>query len=340
MTDVHSDLALTPQDRALLLVQQVRSGDRRALAKAVTLIESERLADQAPAAAFLEHALAIPSASIRLGLSGAPGVGKSTFIEAFGTFLTGLGKRVAVLAVDPSSQRSGGSILGDKTRMPDLARDPRAFIRPSPAGETLGGVARRTREALAAVELAGFDVVLVETVGVGQSETAVAGMTDMFILLMAPGGGDDLQGIKRGIMELADLLIVTKGDGDLLPAANRAVADFTSALHLMRLKWPGWTVPVARVSAQERTGIAQVWAQVESFAALQQNSGAWAQNRAAQRLDWFWAELRSRVMAAFTDNPAARAMLPGLEAKVRSGTLSPSLAAEQLFAAIAPFSRP
>ncbi len=227
------------------LAESVIAGDRRALARAITLIESTRADHRAEAAALLDKLLPAAGKSIRLGISGAPGVGKSTFIEAFGLHVIGQGHRVAVLAVDPSSKIGGGSILGDKTRMTDLATEERAFIRPSPAGGTLGGVARRTRESITAVEGAGFDVVVVETVGVGQSETAVADMVDMFVLMLQPGGGDDLQGMKRGIVELADLILVNKSDGELAAAAGRTAADYRHALHLLRAPTPGWT-PVVR----------------------------------------------------------------------------------------------
>ena len=237
MTDTHlRDLAL-----------QIRAGDRRALARAITLVESKRPSDASDAEVLLTGLLPQTGNACRLGISGAPGAGKSSFIEVFGKHLTGLGHKVAVLAVDPSSQRSGGSILGDKTRMASLSRDPAAFIRPSPAGPTLGGVARRTREAMLLTEAAGFDVVIIETVGVGQSETAVSEMVDIFVLLASPGGGDELQGIKRGAMELADLVLVTKADGDLAAAARRAVSDYRVALQLMRPKYPSITPEVMAV---------------------------------------------------------------------------------------------
>ena len=247
-------------ERKVKALDALRSGDRRALARAITLVESTKTADREKAESLLSDLLPHAGKAMRLGISGAPGAGKSTFIEAFGTYLTGQGHKVAVLAVDPSSRRSGGSILGDKTRMEKLARDPNAFIRPSPAGTTLGGVARRTREALLLAEAAGFDVVIVETVGVGQSETAVSEMVDLFVLLLSPGGGDDLQGIKRGVMELADLVVVTKADGDLKAAASRAASDYHAALHLMRPKYPSLPPGVLQVSAVENAGIEQAWA--------------------------------------------------------------------------------
>jgi LAO/AO transport system kinase len=249
------------------LARRLATGDRRALARSITLVESTRADVRLEAAALLDAALPATGGAVRVGISGTPGAGKSTFIDELGTHLTGAGHRVAVLAVDPSSRRSGGSIMGDKTRMERLSRDPAAFIRPSPSGGTLGGVARRTREAAFLCEAAGFDVVLIETVGVGQSETVVADMVDCFVLIAAPGGGDDLQGIKRGIMELADIIVINKADGDLLPAARRAASDHRQAAHLLRPKHPGWAVPVLLASALHGTGIDEVWQEVERFAA-------------------------------------------------------------------------
>jgi LAO/AO transport system kinase len=325
-----NDSVTMDQTRVKALADAATKGDRRALAKAITLIESVRPEDEAAAQSYVTAALAAGRSAIRIGLSGAPGVGKSTFIEAFGLHLAAQGLRVAVLAVDPSSQRSGGSILGDKTRMTELARHPNAFIRPSPAGETLGGVARRTREAVIAVEAAGFDVVIVETVGVGQSETAVAGMVDMFLLLMQPGGGDDLQGIKRGIMELADLVVITKADGDLAPAAMRAQADFTNAVHWLRPKWKGWSTRVQTVSSVDGKGIAEIWSAVSDFASILKTSGDWRRNRDQQRLDWFWADVKERLIDALRADASVAALAPQLEAQVRAGTLSPSAAAKAL----------
>src|SRR5664279_4788903 len=264
------------------MVEALLAGDRRALARAITLVESTRPVDQDAAEALLTSVLSKTGRSIRIGISGAPGVGKSTFIEAFGQHLTGLGKRVAVFAIDPSSRRSGGSILGDKTRMEKLSRDSNAFIRPSPAGTTLGGVARRTRESMLIAEAAGFDVVLVETVGVGQSEMAVADMTDLFVLLASPGGGDDLQGIKRGVMELADILIVTKADGDLLPAARRAEANYQGALHLMRPKHPGLLPKVLKVSSLHSKGIAAAWSEMAAIHAALLEGGRLTRLRGEQ----------------------------------------------------------
>ena len=312
------------------LASALRAKDRRALAQAITLVESTRRQDREAAEALLADVLPETGRAIRIGISGAPGAGKSTFIEAFGTYLTGAGKRVAVLAVDPSSQRSGGSILGDKTRMEKLARDPMAFIRPSPSGTTLGGVARRTREALLLVEAAGFDVVLVETVGVGQSETAVAEMVDLFVLLVSPGGGDDLQGIKRGVMELADLILVTKADGDLVPAANRAASDYQAALHLMRPKYPGLYPQVMKVSALKGDGVAEAWAAMEGFRDAMTSGGQLRVLRELQARRWFWSEVEAVLSEEIAADPATAAAAAHLEASVVAGKALPHAAARAL----------
>jgi len=313
------------------LSQRLVSGDRRALAKAITLIESTRAEDRAQAEALLAAALPHTGRAVRVGLSGTPGAGKSTFIEAFGTHLTAQGRKVAVLAVDPSSRRSGGSILGDKTRMERLARNPAAFIRPSPSSGELGGVARRTREVMLAVEAAGFDTVLVETVGVGQSETAVADMTDMFVLLHAPGGGDELQGVKRGIMELADLVLVNKADGDLLPAARRAAADLSAALHLMRPKHKDWIVPVLQVSALEDRGVEAVWAEIERFRGLLGESGLHTL-RQGQARAWMWADVRDGLLQALAADAEIAVEAQRLEDDVAAGRITPPKAAQSLLA--------
>jgi LAO/AO transport system kinase len=268
--------------------------------------------------------------AIRLGLSGAPGVGKSTFIEALGTHVTGLGHKVAVLAVDPSSARSGGSILGDKTRMEELSRDPNAFIRPSPAGTTLGGVARRTREAMLLVEAAGFDVVLIETVGVGQSETAVADMVDMFVLLQSPGGGDDLQGIKRGIMELADLIVVNKADGALEQPAKLARSQLVSALHLMRPRSPNWKPHVLLTSALTNKGIGEVWDAVINYQSIMLDTGELTANRAEQARAWMWNEIREGLIEAFKAEPDVATKVRRLETEVAEGRMTPGAAADTL----------
>lgn len=312
------------------LAARIRAGERTALARAITLVESSRADHQALAQKLLTLLLPDTGGAVRLGLSGAPGVGKSTFTEAFGLFLTERGFKVAVLAIDPSSSLSGGSILGDKTRMELLARDPNAFIRPSPAGGTLGGVARRTREAMLLTEAAGFDVVLIETVGVGQSETAVADMVDMFLLLLSPGGGDELQGIKRGIMELADLVVVNKADGDMLPAAKRAAMEYKAALHLMRPKNLHWRPSVLLASALKGTGIAEIWEAVSTHHEALQGAGEIARQRAAQAQAWMWTEIREGLLTSLRANKEAATLIPTLEADVKSGATTPTLAAQRL----------
>jgi LAO/AO transport system kinase len=312
------------------LVGDLRSGDRRALARAITLVESTRPDHRRDAEATIDAVLADTGNSVRIGISGPPGVGKSTFIEAFGTHLTGGGHKVAVLAVDPSSARSGGSILGDKTRMERLARDPRAFIRPSPAGTELGGVARRTRESMLLCEANGFDVTIVETVGVGQSEIAVADLVDVFILLASPSGGDDLQGIKRGIMELADVVVVTKADGDLAAAANHAAADLRRAIHLLRPRYEGIATETLLVSSTTGTGVAEVWEDIVSIHAHLAGSGQLERLRAHQAKAWMWDEIRGGLIDRFRGRPETRAALPHLEAAVIAGEVSPTAAARQL----------
>jgi LAO/AO transport system kinase len=312
------------------LARSLTAGDRRALARSITLVESARPDRRAEAAALLDAVLPETGRAVRVGISGTPGSGKSTFIDELGSHLTAAGHRVAVLAVDPSSSRSGGSIMGDKTRMDRLARDPAAFIRPSPSGGTLGGVARRTREAALLCEAAGFDVVLVETVGVGQSETVVAEMVDCFVLLAAPGGGDELQGIKRGIMELADVIVVNKADGDLLPAARRATADHRHAAHLMRPKHPGWTVPVLAASALQGTGVDEAWAEIERFEDHLRAGGGLERLRAEQAVAWMWAEVRERLLDALRHDARVAKRLADVEGEVRAGRLSPTTGAHEL----------
>jgi LAO/AO transport system kinase len=312
----------------LPLADAVRAGDRRALARAITLIESTRPDHRATADALLAALLPHTGRSVRLGISGVPGVGKSTFIEAFGLHVIGLGHKVAVLAVDPSSQRTGGSILGDKTRMVDLSRDPDAFIRPSPAGATLGGVARRTREAMLVCEAAGFDVLIIETVGVGQSETAVADMVDLFMLLLLPAGGDELQGIKKGIVELADLVVVNKADGDLAATARHTVADYRHALTLLR--HGDWRVPVLSCSAAHKAGIDTVWDKIGEHRAVTEASGQRAVRRAEQARAWLWSEIRETLIDRFRSHPAVRADLSRIEAEVTGGATTPTAAARLL----------
>ena len=315
------------------LAESVTAGDRRALARAITLIESTRADHRAAAAALLDKLLPAAGRSIRLGISGAPGVGKSSFIEAFGLHVIGQGHRVAVLAVDPSSKIGGGSILGDKTRMAELATEERAFIRPSPASGTLGGVARRTRESITAVEAAGFDVVVAETVGVGQSETAVADMVDMFVLMLQPAGGDDLQGMKRGIVELADLILVNKSDGELAAAAGRTAADYRHALHLLRAPTPGWTPEVRQCSALSGAGIAEVWQTVERFRQALDADGQLQRRRSEQAKAALHQELSESLLAALRSDPDVARRLADLEKRVADGRLSPAAAADAVTAA-------
>jgi LAO/AO transport system kinase len=308
----------------------IRSGDRRALARAITLVESTRSDHRADALDLVEALLPDTGGTIRVGISGPPGVGKSTFIEALGLHLTGLGRRVAVLAVDPTSSVSGGSILGDKTRMERLAREPGAFIRPTPSGGELGGVARRTRETVLLCEAAGFDVVLVETVGVGQSEIAVADLTDLFVLLASPAGGDDLQGIKRGIMELADVVLVTKSDGDLEAAAAHACADIRHALHLLRPRHRDLPPQALLVSSVTGSGIGEAWQVVEAGHATLQASGSLERLRARQAKAWMWSEVNAGLISRLERDPRAAEQLTEMEAAVAAGTVSPAAAARRI----------
>jgi LAO/AO transport system kinase len=325
--------AKTTVTEARRLARALRSGNRRALARAITLIESTR-ADHRRAAGSLLRAIGPHTGgSIRLAISGAPGVGKSTFIEALGLHVIDHGRRVAVLAVDPSSPRAGGSILGDKTRMESLSRNAQAFIRPSPAGVTPGGVARHTREAMLACEAAGFDVVIVETVGVGQSEFAVADMVDMFVLLLAPGGGDDLQGIKKGIMELADAVIVNKADGEQAAAAKRTRGDFSAALGLLRPASPHWTPPVMVCSALTGAGIDQAWRTVERFQGAMTSAGHLESRRADQARAWMWNAVNETLMARLRADGRTRRVVTALEAEVAAGKRSPTEAARAILAA-------
>ena len=316
-----------PEPSVAELAEGVRAGDRRALARAITLVESTRVDHRADAAVLLDTLLPHTGGAIRVGISGPPGVGKSTFIEAFGLHVVERGHRLAVLAVDPSSSLTGGSILGDKTRMELLNRREEAFIRPSPGGGHLGGVARRTREALLLCEAAGYDIVLVETIGVGQSEVAVADMVDLFVLLVNPGGGDELQGIKRGIMELADLVVVNKADGDLAAAAGRTRADYANAVHLLRPKWQAWSTEAMACSALEGRGIAEIWEMVERFTASVTADGERDTHRADQAQAWFWSEVHDGLVDRLHANPRVHELLTQAEADVRAGRRSPTTAA-------------
>ncbi|MFZ2007631.1 MAG: methylmalonyl Co-A mutase-associated GTPase MeaB [Stellaceae bacterium] len=308
----------------------LRAGDRRALARAVTLVESTRTDHRGQAEALVEAILPDTGKATRLGISGPPGAGKSTFIEHFG--LDGLtrGHKIAVLAVDPASKRGGGAILGDKTRMAELARAPNAFIRPSPGGEGMGGVARRTREAILLVEAAGFDTVIVETVGAGQSETTVAAMVDMFVLILPPAAGDELQGLKRGIIELADLVLVNKADGELLDHANRSAADYANALRLIRPRIAGWETPVRTVSALTGAGVDAVWDDVAKFRTLLEASGAWAHHRAEQARAALWTEIGESLLARFRTSSAVAARFAVIERRVKEGARTPADGAREL----------
>lgn len=323
---------VTPHAKSVIAADVI-AGDRRALARAITLVESGREDHRAEARALVAEVAQSGRQALRIGLSGTPGVGKSTFIEAFGCHLTAQGLRVAVLAVDPSSARSGGSILGDKTRMERLSRDPLAFIRPSPSQTHLGGVARRTREAVALCEAAGFDVVLIETVGVGQSETMVAEMCDLFLLLLAPAGGDELQGVKRGIMEMADLILVNKADGDLKPAALRTQADYAGALRLLRKRAqdPEGFPKAMAVSALEENGLAAAWAEMQALADWRRAEGHWARARADQARHWFEEEVRHSLLARLTREPL-KGLMEALGREVGQGARTPDAAAAELLA--------
>ncbi|NNK77335.1 MAG: methylmalonyl Co-A mutase-associated GTPase MeaB [Litoreibacter sp.] len=318
------------------LAQRIVDRDRRALARAITLIESQRPDHREQARGLIDRLRREGRTALRIGLSGTPGVGKSTFIENFGLMLTGQGLRVAVLAVDPSSTRSGGSILGDKTRMEQLSRDPNAFIRPSPSLSHLGGVSRRTREAVALCEAADFDVILIETVGVGQSETMVAEMSDLFVLLLAPAGGDELQGVKRGIMEIADLILVNKADGDLKPAAVRTQADYAGALRLLRKRAqdPVGFPKALAVSALENEGLEAAWAEMQALSDWRKAEGHWDKRRAAQAVHWFEEEVRAGLLARLNNDEAAQARMDRTAREVAQGAVSPEIAAQTFLNAL------
>ena len=314
------------------LAQSVQLGERRALARAITLVESARADHRAQAAELLELLSLSGRQALRIGLSGTPGVGKSTFIESFGMSLIAQGMRVAVLAVDPSSTRSGGSILGDKTRMDRLSRVPEAFIRPSPSQTHLGGVACRSREAVAVCEAAGFDVVLIETVGVGQSETMVAQMADLFVLLLAPAGGDELQGVKRGIMEMADLILINKADGDLKPVATRTMADYAGALRLLRKRAqdPEDFPKALAVSALEENGLQTAWDEMSALIAWRRKHSFFDRARAEQARFWFEEDVRQALLARLTKVGPLRDTMSDLGDAVARGDMTPALAAKQM----------
>jgi GTPase len=314
------------------LARYVRNGDRATLARAITLIESKRADHQKKAHQLVQELLPRTGNAIRVGITGAPGVGKSLTIDTLGTYLTGAGHKVAVLAVDPSSTRTGGSILGDKTRMARLAIDDNAFVRPSPSSGTLGGVAAKTRETMLLCEAAGFDVVLVETVGIGQSETAVADMTDFFLALMLPGAGDELQGIKKGLVELADMIAVNKADGDNVKRATVAAAEYRAALHILNPRSPNWMPPVTTYSALTGNGVAELWAQVLMHRERMTASGELAARRREQQVRWMWSMLEERVLGRLKSDASLRARLPQIEAAVADGRLAATLAVDEIAA--------
>jgi LAO/AO transport system kinase len=315
------------------LIEGVRAGDRTALGRAITLVESTRPDHRAQAQELVLRLLPFAGGARRLGITGVPGAGKSTFIDALGTHLTASGHKVAVLAVDPSSTVSGGSILGDKTRMQRLAVDPHAFIRPSPTSGTLGGVARATRETMAIVEAAGYDVVIVETVGVGQSETTVAQMVDCFLVLMLARTGDQLQGIKKGVLELADVLAVNKADGENAREAAKAARELTDALHLITPPGALWQPSALTCSGLTGEGVDQVWAQVERHRAVFEDAGELQRRRAEQRVAWMWAMVEEQILSRLHSDPAVKAVADEVQSQVRGGDLTASLAADQILAA-------
>jgi LAO/AO transport system kinase len=314
------------------LAQGIRAGDRTVLSRAITLVESKRGDHRATAAALTQTLLAATGHAVRVGITGSPGVGKSTTIDALGSMLTRAGHKVAVLAVDPSSQRTGGSILADKTRMALLATDPNAFIRPSPSSGTLGGVAAKTRETMLLCEAAGYDVILVETVGVGQSEIAVSDMTDFFLVLVLPGGGDELQGLKKGVVELADMIAINKADGDNLPRAKLTAAEYGAALHILAPASPNWSPPVVTYSALRGDGVEMLWSHILDHRQKLTASGELAARRGAQQVKWMWAMLEERLFAPLRSDRTLKAALPRIEADVATGRLAPASAVEKIAA--------
>jgi LAO/AO transport system kinase len=312
------------------LANGLRAGHRAALARAITLIESRRADHQAAARELVQALLPRTGKAIRVGITGSPGVGKSTTIDTLGMYLIERGHQLAVLAVDPSSARSGGSILGDKTRMAKLAASDHAYIRPSPSSGTLGGVAAKTREAMLLCEASGFDVVLVETVGIGQSETAVSDMTDFFLALMLPGAGDELQGIKKGLVELADMIAINKADGDNIKRANIAAADYRGALHILSPRSEHWQPPVVTYSALTGTGIAELWQKVQDHRNAMMASGEFASRRREQQVKWMWSMLENRMMARLRSDAAMRAKVRKIETEVAEGRIAAALAAETI----------
>jgi LAO/AO transport system kinase len=315
-----------------LYIKGILAGDRVILSRAITVTESHLPEDKLLANTILQTVLPHTGNSLRIGITGVPGVGKSTFIESFGQYLTSLGKQVAVLAIDPSSKKSGGSILGDKTRMEKLAHDALAYIRPSSTGSSLGGVARNTRQAMLLCEAAGYEVILIETVGVGQSETLVKGMTDFFLLLMLAGAGDELQGIKKGIMEMADTIVVNKADGTNQKAASLAVSEYQNALHLFPAAASGFHTRVVSCSALNGIGMDTIWASICEYAELTRSNGFFRVNRQSQNVDWMHDHIRQSLEDLFYTNPLVKKLTPELQERVREGAEFPVKAANDLIA--------
>jgi LAO/AO transport system kinase len=317
------------------LAEKLRAGDRAALARAITLVESVRRDHQRQARELVQRLLPHTGRAMRVGVTGVPGVGKSTTIDTLGHNLTQAGQKVAVLAVDPSSTRTGGSILGDKTRMAKLAAERNAFIRPSPSSGTLGGVAAKTRETMLLCEAAGFDVVIVETVGIGQSETTVADMTDFFLVLMLPGAGDELQGIKKGVLEIADMIAINKSEGDNRGRAVAAAGEYRAALHIMQPASQNWSPPVMLISGLDNIGLDDMWRQALEHRRRFEASGEFAKKRREQQVKWMWTMLEERLYARLRGDPQVKARLPDLERRVAEGALSPTLAVEEICAMLA-----
>ena len=312
------------------MADAIRAGDRAILARAITLIESRKAEHQVKARALVQALLPFTGKAYRVGITGVPGVGKSTTIDTLGSNLSAAGHRIAVLAVDPSSTRTGGSILGDKTRMERLSADRSAFIRPSPSSGTLGGVAAKTRESMLLCEAAGFDVILVETVGIGQSETAVSDMTDFFLVLMLPGAGDELQGIKKGVLELADMIAINKSDGDNRPRAIAAAGEYRAALHILQPASALWSPPVVLISGLANEGLDAMWAQVVEHRRRVEAAGDFMTRRRQQQVRWMWTMIDDRIRTRLTGDPQVRALLKELEAQVGNGEISPSIAADRV----------
>jgi LAO/AO transport system kinase len=326
-------MALTPPANGKTINEMadgVRAGERATLARAITLVESTKHEHQAQAQALLQALLPAKGTALRLGITGVPGVGKSTTIDQLGMNLVEAGHKVAVLAVDPTSRRTGGSILGDKTRMNRLAQTPNAFIRPSPTSGTLGGVTRKTRETMALCEAAGFDVIIVETVGVGQSETAVADMVDFFLVLLLAGGGDDLQGIKKGVIEIADMIAINKADGDNVTRAGRAASEYQAALTIFTPRDATWFPPVLTISGLDNTGLEKLWANILEHRDRMSATGEYQARRKRQAVEWMRDMLQDRLMAVLRANPKVAARMPQLEAEVRDGKLLPTLAVDEV----------